>query len=153
MFRVQPPLSSLSATSPASPVFVRPHFGQTIKVVALAALLVGMSFSFGSTTPSAEAMRRVRSPYPKAGTAPAMEAAIRAAFPARLQKAALNVAWCESSGKANARNGQYKGHFQMGSREWAKFGGGGNPYNGHHNARAAYRYYKVAGWSPWECRP
>ncbi len=82
-----------------------------------------------------------------------MEAAVRAAFPANLRRAALNVAWCESRGKANARNGQYKGHFQIGRQEWAKFGKGGNPYNGYHNAAAAYRYYKVAGWGPWECRP
>jgi hypothetical protein len=82
-----------------------------------------------------------------------MEAAVRAAFPANLQRAALNVAWCESRGKANARNGQYKGHFQIGRHEWAKFGKGGNPYNGYHNAAAAYRYYQVAGWGPWECRP
>ena len=150
MFRV-PSHPSFAFLRPHSSL--RPQAGRTVRVVVLAALLVLTSFSFASTTPSAGAMRRVRAPYPRTGTAPAMEAAIRAAFPAHLHKAALNVAWCESRGKANARNGQYKGHFQIGSREWAKFGQGGNPYNGHQNARAAYRYYRVAGWSPWECRP
>ena len=107
-----------------------------------------------SLSPQAEArMRRVRNPYPGTGTAPAMEQAIRANFPAGLQRQALNVAWCESSGKAHARNGQYRGHFQIGRKEWSKFGRGGNPFNAHQNAAAAYRYYKVAGWRPWECRP
>lgn len=139
MFRVQ----STSAS--------RLRWFRRLGVVAVAITVSGGSLS--STTPSAQAMRRVRAPYPHVGAAPGMEAAVRAAFPANLRRAALNVAWCESRGKANARNGQYKGHFQIGRQEWAKFGKGGNPYNGYHNAAAAYRYYKVAGWGPWECRP
>jgi hypothetical protein len=97
-------------------------------------------------------MRRVRAPYPGSGKAPGMEAAIRATWPAALHRQALNVAWCESRGKASARNGQYKGHFQIGRKEWAKFGSG-NPYNAVSNSAAAYRYYKKAGWGPWECKP
>jgi hypothetical protein len=105
------------------------------------------------SAPPAAAMRRVRAPYPGYGKAPAMEAAIRATWPASLHRQALNVAWCESRGQAGARNGQYKGHFQIGRKEWAKFGKGGNPYNAFHNSAAAYRYYRAAGWRPWECRP
>jgi hypothetical protein len=127
--------------------------GRSIFVVVLTLLLTSVALLVVTSEPASAAMRRVRAPYPGAGTAPSMERAIRAHWPASLQRKALNVAWCESRGKAAARNGQYKGHFQMGSREWAKFGRGGNPYNGHHNAAAAYRYYKVAGWGPWECRP
>jgi hypothetical protein len=132
-----------------------------VRLAARARNLVAIVVVFGSVlsvatvapaTP-ASAMRRVRVPYPGPGTAPAMEAAVRAHFPARLHRQALNVAWCESRGRASARNGQYKGHFQMGRREWATFGRGGNPFNASHNAAAAYRYYKVSGWRPWECRP
>jgi hypothetical protein len=123
------------------------------RLVAFSVLFALCLGTFIVNAPQADAMRRVRAPYPRTGTAPAMEAAIRSAFPAHLHRQALNVAWCESRGKANARNGQYKGHFQIGRREWATFGKGGNPYNAHHNAAAAYRYYKVAGWRPWECKP
>jgi hypothetical protein len=123
------------------------------KIVATSLATAALLISMIGVAPQADAMRRVRAPYPGRGTSPGMEAAIRSAWPARLHRQALNVAWCESRGRASARNGQYKGHFQMGRREWAKFGRGGNPYNGHHNAAAAYRYYRVAGWGPWECRP
>ena len=96
---------------------------------------------------------RVRAPYPGSGTAPAMERAIQTTWPGRLHRAALNVAWCESSGRASARNGQYRGHFQMGRTEWAQFGAG-NPYDASDNAAAAYRYFRAAGsWRPWQCQP
>jgi hypothetical protein len=121
------------------------------------ALAIVLATAIGSLTlgvaDEAQAMRRVRAPYPGAGTAPAMEAAIRAHWPAKLHRQAMNVAWCESRGRASARNGQYKGVFQMGRREWSTFGRGGNPYNASHNSAAAYRYYKQSGWRPWECRP
>ncbi len=98
-------------------------------------------------------MRRVRSPYPGSGTAPSMEAAIAASFPAVLHRQALNVAWCESRGRASARNGQYRGHFQIGKTEWSRYGSG-NPFNPYDNSRAAYRYYQAVGsWRPWECQP
>ena len=98
-------------------------------------------------------MRYVRSPYPGRGTAPSMEAAISAVFPATLHAQALNVAWCESKGRASARNGQYRGHFQIGRTEWRRFGAG-NPFNAVDNTRAAYRYYLAVGsWRPWQCQP
>ena len=98
-------------------------------------------------------MRYTRAPYPGIGTAPAMEAAISVTWPDTLERQALNVAWCESKGSAHARNGQYRGHFQMGRNEWKRFGNG-DPYNPVDNAAAAYRYYAYAGsWRPWECQP
>jgi hypothetical protein len=98
-------------------------------------------------------MRYVRSPYPGVGTAPAMEDAISTTWPARLHRQALNVAWCESRGRAGARNGQYKGHFQIGRSEWQKFGNG-DPYDAVSNSAAAYRYYAAVGsWRPWQCQP
>lgn len=96
---------------------------------------------------------RVRAPYPGLGTAPSMEQAIRATWPGSLHRAALNVAWCESRGQASARNGQYRGHFQIGRSEWSKYGSG-NPFNAADNAAAAYRYFRAAGsWRPWQCQP
>ncbi len=136
--------------APATNTSVTPIRQRAARFATISALVL---LTVTAIAPQAQAMRRVRAPYPGTGTAPAMEAAIRRNWPSHLHRAALNVAWCESRGKANARNGQYKGHFQMGRNEWAKFGKGGNPYNAHHNSAAAYRYYKVAGWGPWECRP
>ena len=63
---------------------------------------------------------------------------------------ALRVAWCESRYRPNAQNGQYRGVFQMGSYERSKFGHGNSTLS---QARAALRYYKIAGWRPWECKP
>ena len=103
--------------------------------------------------PAVLSMRRVRSPYPGPGTSPRMEAAIASTFPAALARQALNVAWCESRGLASARNGQYRGHFQIGASEWRTYGSG-DPYNAEDNSRAAYRYYLAVGsWSPWQCQP
>lgn len=98
-------------------------------------------------------MRYVRSPYPGLGTSPSMEAAILATFPISLHREALNVAWCESRGLASARNGQYRGHFQIGRDEWQRFGSG-DPFDAYANSLAAYRYYVAAGsWRPWQCQP
>lgn len=64
--------------------------------------------------------------------------------------AAVRVAWCESRFDVNARNGQHRGIFQMGWRERARFGHGRTVMA---QARAAHRYYRLAGWGPWECKP
>jgi hypothetical protein len=70
-----------------------------------------------------------------------------------LRAQALNVAWCESRGVPTARNGQYKGHFQIGRAEWNRFGSG-DPFDPVSNSAAAYRYYAYAGsWRPWQCKP
>lgn len=63
---------------------------------------------------------------------------------------ALRVAWCESRFRPWARNGQYQGVFQMGSSERARFGHGRSALQ---QARAAHRYFRLAGWRPWQCMP
>jgi hypothetical protein len=64
---------------------------------------------------------------------------------------ALQVARCESRFSVAAANGQYRGLFQMGSAERARFGG--STLDAWEQTRAAFRYFTVAGWGPWECRP
>lgn len=65
---------------------------------------------------------------------------------------ALNVSWCESRWRTTARNGQYRGLFQMGAWERRAFGHGPDART---QARAALRYFVRTGrdWSPWECKP
>lgn len=65
---------------------------------------------------------------------------------------ALRVAWCESRLNTEARNGQYRGLFQMGAWERRRYGHGSTARE---QARAARRYFIASGrdWSPWECKP
>lgn len=65
---------------------------------------------------------------------------------------ARRVAYCESTYRTTAINGQYRGIFQMGKNERATFGHGSTAWA---QARAAHRYYVVSGrdWSPWACKP
>lgn len=66
---------------------------------------------------------------------------------------ALRVAWCESGPwGTSARNGQYRGLFQMGYYERQTYGHG---RCAEAQARAAHRYFVASGrdWSPWSCRP
>lgn len=64
---------------------------------------------------------------------------------------ARRVAWCESRWRTTARNGQYRGLFQMGRWERETFGHGPTARA---QARAAWRYFVATGrdWSPWSCR-
>jgi hypothetical protein len=74
---------------------------------------------------------------------------IRVVFaPVGQSRKAVAVAWCESRLDPRARNGQYRGMFQMGSRERGRFGHGASPIT---QARAALRYYRISGWTPWSC--
>lgn len=66
-----------------------------------------------------------------------------------------SVAWCESTHRAHARNGQYRGIFQQGPMfEATPYGRAGlsvwSPY-----AAALSTAYVVAqqGWRQWECKP
>ena len=63
---------------------------------------------------------------------------------------AFDVIACETGNRYNttARNGQYLGLFQMGSFARSRFGHG---WTARAQAHAAYRYWLVAGWSPWSC--
>lgn len=73
---------------------------------------------------------------------------IRRVFGPRHGAKAVRVAWCESRFDPRARNGQYKGVFQMGRRERARFGHSRTVLG---QALAARRYFRVSGWSPWSC--
>lgn len=87
---------------------------------------------------------------PRRGTTGRRAWAICHVFGSRRCRAALNVAWCESGLRTTARNGQYRGIFQMGSSERARFGHGSSTWA---QARAAFRYHSLVGWRAWECRP
>jgi len=63
---------------------------------------------------------------------------------------AISVATCESHLNVYARNGQYLGLFQFGSFARAHYGFAWDALT---QARAAYRYWRDAGWSPWQCQP
>jgi len=63
---------------------------------------------------------------------------------------AISVANCESHLNVYARNGQYLGLFQFGSFARAHYGFAWDALT---QARAAYRYWRDAGWSPWQCQP
>ena len=77
--------------------------------------------------------------------------AIRVVF-GRHAAEALAVASCESRLSISAENGQYRGLFQMGSAERARYGHGSNAYL---QAQAAHRYFVESGrsWAPWQCKP
>ena len=66
---------------------------------------------------------------------------------------AINVVWCESTLSPFAANGQFRGMFQMGSSERARYGHSNN--NAWIQARSAFKYFRASGsdWSPWECKP
>lgn len=60
-----------------------------------------------------------------------------------------SVAWCESRHNPFARNGRYKGLFQLG---WSPFGF--SPYEPFANALSAALTVKSDGsWRQWECKP
>ena len=145
----------------ATPRMLRPFGARRVRALLASALALMVSCSAVAIAEKpasalrrrANGMRYTRAPYPGVGTAPAMEAAISVTWPDGLEHQALNVAWCESKGSAHARNGQYRGHFQIGRSEWKRFGSG-DPYDAVDNAAAAFRYYSYAGsWRPWECQP
>lgn len=63
---------------------------------------------------------------------------------------AVRVAWCESRLDPRARNGQYRGLFQLGAAERARYGHGRTVLA---QARAARRLFNARGWQPWTCKP
>ena len=93
----------------------------------------------------------------KPGTTHNRVHAINVAFchslrPCELGNEAISVARCESGPNLwpYANNGQYLGMFQFGVYARSVFGFSWSPWE---QARAAFRYFVRAGWSPWECRP
>lgn len=73
---------------------------------------------------------------------------IRRVFGRKQGRTAVRVAFCESRLDPRATNGQYRGVFQMGRAERARFGHGRTVVE---QARAAKAYFDVAGWRPWSC--
>ena len=67
-----------------------------------------------------------------------------------LQHSAMKVAWCESRYLTTARNGQFRGLFQLGRRERREYGYG---RSARAQVRGAFRLWKARGWEPWACRP
>jgi len=61
---------------------------------------------------------------------------------------AMRIVKCETGGTYTpwSANGQYLGIFQMGSRERRVYGHGNNVWA---QARAAYAYFRDAGFGPW----
>ena len=70
--------------------------------------------------------------------------------PCALGAKAIDVAYCESGPNLwpYARNGQYLGMFQFGGYARSAFGFSWSPWE---QSRAAYRYWRVSGWAPWQC--
>jgi hypothetical protein len=60
----------------------------------------------------------------------------------------MKIVNCETGGSYSpwASNGQYLGMFQMGSYARSRYGHGNNVWA---QAKAAYAYFKDAGWAPW----
>lgn len=75
----------------------------------------------------------------------------RGATPTQQQEA-VDVAWCESRHVPTARNGQYRGLFQMGNYHNHR-PGMQNPYGVLENSIAAADLWAEQGWRPWACRP
>ena len=61
---------------------------------------------------------------------------------------AMRIVKCETGGSYTpwSSNGQYQGIFQMGSQERATYGDGNNVWA---QAKAAFAYFRVAGFGPW----
>jgi hypothetical protein len=68
----------------------------------------------------------------------------------RSWREAAIVSWKEGTWHHWATNGQYLGTFQMGRGEREEYGHGNTLAA---QVAAAARYWRVAGWSPWECKP
>ena len=77
--------------------------------------------------------------------------AIAYVWPDHLDDEAVAVVRCETGGTFSTRasnSGVYLGLFQFGPYARARYGFGSTALA---QARAAYRYFRDAGWAPWEC--
>ena len=122
----------------------------TILIVLLAMLVP--QFAVAAYNPAPERIVRaalqVKSPPPQ--TVERRAWAVCRIFVGRLCRPALNVAWCESGIRPDARNGQYHGVWQFGYWARTHFGYGRNVWE---QTFAARRYHALAGFRPWECHP
>lgn len=83
------------------------------------------------------------------------DAVAQGGWSGNLARTAIGVAWEESSAKADAVNGQYKGLFQVGEAAAQDVQADYNRlFEPVYNASVAYQYYrKIGSWSPWEAYP
>lgn len=100
------------------------------------------------------AILTARHPYPADRPAPVGERIVKEVFPPELWKWALDVAWCESTMKGDARNGRFRGMYQLGPREWRAHRPrpDANIFDRRDNALAALSLYRSRGAKPWVCR-
>ena len=121
-----------------------------IAIIVLALVIMATSIGRAAAAPP----RRGTVAYCKAHSAGMIErkCIIRVIFGRAHGRGAVRVAWCESRLDPRASNGQYKGVFQMGSSERARYGHGPTVEA---QSRAAKRYFIDSGsdWSPWSCKP
>jgi hypothetical protein len=115
------------------------------RLIRTSTLLFGLILAFALYSSEAPAA-------PQRGTTAYRAWAIKRVWPSRYESQAVRVARCESGIRPWARNGQYRGAFQMGSAERERWGHGPSIWA---QARAALRYFNNSGkdWSPWQCRP
>ena len=118
----------------------------TVLLISTAALLILMLgwTSAGNAEAATPTLNRCALLH---DTLPRRACIIRSVFRSEGAKA-VAVARCESGLDPEARNGQYRGVFQMGAAERARYGHGRTVLA---QARAAKRYHAVSGWSPWSC--
>ena len=76
-----------------------------------------------------------------------VEEMIRHVFGAEGDKA-VQVAFCESTLRTQAKKGQFLGLFQMGANERADYGHGPDALA---QVLAAHKLFLDRGWQPWEC--
>lgn len=151
--RVSPPPLDHSVESGISPEPRKPHrapqrtpqatemggIGRVITIGALAILFALIYLAGGPEPSHASTRNRVL--------------IICSVWPDAYEDAAIRVARCESRLDPRARNGQYRGLFQVNAalrRDYRGFGRGGWA-----QARHALRVFNAAGktWQPWECKP
>ncbi len=111
---------------------------------SLATLVVALAFSFiHSVSASADNASVIRAVFGQYGS----QAVAVARCESGLSTGALNGPWPPSRYRET-----YAGAFQFGSFARSRYGFGWDIWT---QARAAYAYFKAAGysWSPWQCKP
>lgn len=138
--------------SPAPSQFVQ-HLGIIGWILMMLVCLVWASGAEAARNPAPNHLVRaaLQAKPPARGTVAKRAWAICHVFKRSRCRAALNVAWCESGLRPWAKNGQYRGIFQMGSYERGRFGHSSR--NVWVQARAARKYFLRSHWHPWECKP
>ena len=142
------PSHEVEPTADPCSTFERCNFlaGKRLKIIGkrerrIVALLVRIHKLQGGDASAVEQQRR--------HVAGGVRGVICSVFGAHCSEA-ISVATCESTLRVTARNGDYWGLFQFGSFARAHYGFAWDALT---QSRAAYRYWRDAGWSPWQCQP